>query len=90
MKIIFAGLLLLGLITAPAKAQPSREDVLRACSLGQAEQLPNPFVDLLETDWAYRAVLTLYYCGAYRGAIPPEQYLRYLDSVKYPRLIATQ
>jgi len=81
MQRVFWGVILIGLITTPATAQPSREEILQACSVGQADQLPNPFVDLTETDWAYNAVLTLYYCGAFRGAISQEHYLRYLDSL---------
>ena len=61
-------------------AQLTTDQILQACATNQADTLPSPFPDVVETDWAYKSVLTLYYCGAYRGAIPPEQYRRYLES----------
>lgn len=61
--------------------QLTTDQILQACATNQADTLPSPFPDVVETDWAYEAVLTLYYCGAYRGAIPPEQYRRYLEGV---------
>lgn len=79
-------LLSLGPVAAQSTAPtaPTALEVLEACRLGQADRLPNPFTDISEADWAYRAVLTLYYCGAYRGAIPPEQFLRYQQSQASP------
>ncbi len=59
--------------------QLTTEQILQACASNQADTLPSPFPDVVPTDWAYKAVLTLYYCGAYRGAIPPEQFQRYLE-----------
>lgn len=85
-------LVLSGLLVAPAWSQtpapqlpePASDltelEILEACAEDRAGSLPNPFADVQPTDWAYEAVLTLYYCGAYRGAIPPEQYQEYLDS----------
>jgi hypothetical protein len=66
-------------VTAQSESEPTdpeltSEEILQACAQGQAEQLPSPFTDVVPSDWAYKAVLTLYYCGAYRGAIPPQQY----------------
>lgn len=55
------------------------EEILQACAQDQADRLPSPFTDVVPSDWAYKAVLTLYYCGAYRGAIPPEQYQQHLE-----------
>lgn len=72
-------------LSYPAGAQPAEDadlpplEILEVCARDQADTLPNPFPDVQPTDWAYKAVLTLYYCGAYRGAIPPEQYLNYLQ-----------
>ncbi len=57
----------------------TREQILQACAANQADTLPSPFSDVVPTDWAYKAVLTLYYCGAYRGAISPEAFQRYLE-----------
>ncbi|MFS8867250.1 hypothetical protein [Synechococcus sp. H65.1] len=59
--------------------QLTTEQILQACAANQADTLPSPFPDVAPTDWAYKAVLTLYYCGAYRGAIPPESFRRYLE-----------
>ncbi len=71
-------------IQAPQEAEPASEltelEILEACAEDRAETLPSPFPDVQPTDWAYEAVLTLYYCGAYRGAIPPQQFKDYLDS----------
>jgi hypothetical protein len=38
----------------------------------QVETLPNPFTDVPSNHSAYKAVLTMYYCGAYREATPPD------------------
>jgi len=73
-------------ISAPAKAenttqfQPAREQILNACVQSQAETLPNPFTDLPSHHWAYKAVLTMYYCGAYREATPPALIKELLES----------
>ena len=68
----------------PQEQEPTLDltelEILQACAEDRAATLPNPFPDVQPTDWAYGAVLTLYYCGAYRGAIPPQQYKDFLDS----------
>ncbi|MEG4270948.1 MULTISPECIES: S-layer protein [unclassified Microcoleus] len=51
--------------------QPTPEQILNACLQNQGETLPNPFTDVPSNHWAYKAVLTMYYCGAYREATPP-------------------
>ncbi|MEG3882817.1 hypothetical protein QT971_01235 [Microcoleus sp. herbarium19] len=51
--------------------QQTREQILNACVQNRAETLPNPFSDVPRNHWAYKAVLTMYYCGAYREATPP-------------------
>jgi hypothetical protein len=38
----------------------------------QVETLPTPFTDVPSDRWAYKAVLTMYYCGADREATPPD------------------
>ncbi|MEG5139851.1 MULTISPECIES: S-layer protein [unclassified Microcoleus] len=53
------------------QSQPTREQILNACVLNRAETLPNPFTDVPSNHWAYKAVLTMYYCGAYREATAP-------------------
>lgn len=51
--------------------QPTAREVLEACVQNRAETLPNPYIDILPDHWAYKAVLTMHYCGAYRQATPP-------------------
>lgn len=92
---ILASVALLTLVstTAPAQAQmaqveqetpvtettPTPEQVLQACSQDQAQTLPSPYTDVPSDHWAYKAVLSMYYCGAYRGQTPPEQFQRRLQ-----------
>ncbi|MCP6759452.1 MAG: S-layer protein [Fischerella sp. CENA71] len=52
----------------PAK---SSNQVLNACVQNKAETLPNPFSDVPNDHWAFKAVMTMYYCGPYRQATPP-------------------
>lgn len=53
--------------TEPAQSQ---QQVLIACVQGKAETLPIPFTDLSPNHWAFKAVMTMYYCGAFRQATP--------------------
>ncbi|MEG4029008.1 MULTISPECIES: S-layer protein [unclassified Microcoleus] len=73
--------------TAPVKPNNSlvqmqviREEILNACVQNQAETLPNPFTDVPSNHWAYKAVLTMYYCGAYREGTPPALIKESLES----------
>lgn len=50
--------------------QPTSEELYQACTQNRAETLPNPFVDVSPNHWAYKAVLTMHYCGAFRQAAP--------------------
>lgn len=52
-------------------AQPTRNQVANACIQNQAEALPLPFSDVSPNHWAFKAVMTMYYCGAFRQAAPP-------------------
>jgi hypothetical protein len=66
-------LTIVGLAT-PAKAdqaQPTTRQILDACVQNRAETLPNPFSDVSPNHWAFKAVLTMHYCGAFRQATPP-------------------
>lgn len=54
-----------------AQTEPTARQVLEACVQNRAETLPNPFVDVPANHWAFKAVLTMHYCGAYRQATPP-------------------
>jgi hypothetical protein len=62
------------------QVQPAREQILNACVQNQVETLPNPFTDVPSDRWAYKAVLTMYYCGAYREATPPALIKELLES----------
>ncbi len=55
----------------PLSAALPPQAVPEACIQNRAETLPNPFVDVPSHHWAFKAVLTLHYCGAYRQATPP-------------------
>ena len=52
--------------------QATPEQILPACVQNQVETLPTPFSDVPSHYWAYKAVLTIYYCRAYREATPPD------------------
>ncbi|HIK16682.1 MAG TPA: hypothetical protein IGS53_15555 [Leptolyngbyaceae cyanobacterium M33_DOE_097] len=53
----------------PAPQQELRQEIIRAaCRQNRAETLENPFVDVSRDHWAYKAVLTMHYCGANRQA----------------------
>ncbi len=70
-------------LIAPVKAQesaptptnqtPTAQDnqVLTACVENRAETLPLPFSDVPPDHWAFKAVMTMHYCGAFRQATPP-------------------
>ena len=67
------------------QVQPTREQVLNACIQNRAETLPNPFTDVPSNHWAYKAVLKMYYCGAYREGTPPALIKELLESGDTPR-----
>jgi hypothetical protein len=56
---------------AQAQAEPTARQVLEACVQNRAETLPNPFIDVPTNHWAFKAVVTMHYCGAYRQATSP-------------------
>ncbi|MEG4057738.1 MULTISPECIES: S-layer protein [unclassified Microcoleus] len=62
------------------QVQTAPEQILNACVQNQVETLPNPFTDVPSNHWAYKAVLTMYYCGAYREATPPALIKESLES----------
>lgn len=66
-------------ITPSIQTQVSGEQVLQACAQDRADTLPNPYVDVSPRDWAFKAVMSMHYCGAYRGSIPPEQVKPFLQ-----------
>ncbi|MBE9210546.1 S-layer protein [Nostoc sp. LEGE 06077] len=78
-KILTAVLLLtISSLVAPAKAlNPTNNEsqkltqVQNACINNQAETLPNPFSDVPTSHWAFKAVMTMHYCGAFCQATPP-------------------
>lgn len=94
LKIVTAILLAAVGFVAPAKAQnpeplspttpsspeqPTSDPVLEACAQDQADTLPNPFSDVPSNHWAFKAVLSMYYCGAYRGSSSPEKVKPFLQ-----------
>lgn len=56
---------------AKAQARPSAEQVLNACLQDRADTLPIPFTDVSPNDWAFKAVMNLYYCGPIGPNTPP-------------------
>lgn len=63
---------------------PTKAEILDACIRNQAETLPNPYTDVEPTHWAYKAVLSMYYCGAFRQATPPALIEQLLQSDQVP------
>ena len=57
--------------TPTTQPQTTRDQVANACIQNQAEKLPVPFSDVSPNHWAFKAVMTMYYCGAFRQAAPP-------------------
>ncbi|MBD6619272.1 S-layer protein [Komarekiella sp. 'clone 1'] len=65
-------------LVSPVRAQESTnntpvklDQVVNACVQNQAQTLPNPFSDVPSDHWAFKAVMTMHYCGAFRQATPP-------------------
>lgn len=63
---------------------PTKAEILSACVRNRAETLPNPYTDVEPTHWAYKAVLSMYYCGAFRQATPPALIEQLLQSGRVP------
>jgi len=60
-------------IDSPAQTTPSAPNqVAEACIQNRAETLPSPFTDVPQNHWAFKAVMTMHYCGAFRQAASPE------------------
>lgn len=57
----------------PTNQTPAAPDnqVLNACVQNRAETLPVAFSDVSPDHWAFKAVMTMHYCGAFRQATPP-------------------
>lgn len=66
-------------VTPSTQSPVSGDRVLQACAKDQADTLPNPFSDVSPRDWAFKAVMSMYYCGAYRGSSAPEQVKPFLQ-----------
>ena len=62
-----------------AQPQPTADEVLQACAQDRADTLPNPYTDVPQNHWAFKAVLSIYYCGGYRGSIPSERVKPFLQ-----------
>ena len=81
LKIVTSTLLTYLCLALPVLAQTSapqsttqvtEERIINACIQGRPETLPIPFRDLSPNDWAFKAVMNLYYCGAIGPNTPPE------------------
>jgi hypothetical protein len=58
---------------SPVQTAPSAPNqVAEACIHNRAETLPSPFTDVPQNHWAFKAVMTVHYCGAFRQAASPE------------------
>jgi hypothetical protein len=55
----------------PTQQPLTSRQVLEACIQNRAETLPIPFTDLSSEHWAFKAVMTVHYCGPFRQATPP-------------------
>ena len=64
------------LVKAQSVPPTSDNRVLNACLQNQAETLPVPFSDVSPDHWAFKAVMTMHYCGAFRQATPPALFER--------------
>ncbi len=49
----------------------TKAEILNACIQERAETLPPLYSDVPANHWAFKAVQTMAYCGAYRSATPP-------------------
>ncbi len=93
-KILVSVLLLayIGLVNSvkaqePSNSEPTKSNqVLNACVQNKAETLPNPFSDVPSDHWAFKAVMTMHYCGAFRQATPPAlfQQLKPTETLQQP------
>lgn len=70
-------------IAPTLQSQVTSEQILTACVQNRAETLPIPFTDISPNDWAFKAVMTMYYCGAFRQATPSSLFQR-LTGQPYP------
>ena len=52
--------------------QSAPNQIAEACIQNRAETLPSPFTDVPQNHWAFKAVMTMHYCGAFRQAASPE------------------
>ncbi len=56
----------------PKRAELDSEHIRQACATDRADTLRIPFVDISPEEWAFQAVMNLYYCSPVGGSIPPE------------------
>jgi hypothetical protein len=56
----------------PARTTPSiPNQIAEACIQNRADTLASPFTDVPQNHWAFKAVMTMHYCGAFRQAASP-------------------
>ena len=53
------------------QTEVTKQEIITACIQERAETLPQLYSDVPPNHWAFKAVQTMAYCGAYRFATPP-------------------
>lgn len=66
-----------------AQVNPTREQIIQACTQKRAETLPVPFTDVSPDHWAFKPVMSMHFCGPgpFR-ATTSEQTQKFLDGGK--------
>jgi hypothetical protein len=64
----------------PPQTEITKAEILNACIQERAENLPQLYSDVPANHWAFKAVQTMAYCGAYRSATPPDLIEELLNS----------
>lgn len=57
--------------TSTTQVSVTAEQIANACIQNRAETLPVPFTDVSPDHWAFKTVMTMHYCGAFRQAASP-------------------
>lgn len=53
------------------QTEVTQQEIITACIQELAETLPQLYSDVPPNHWAFKAVQTMAYCGAYRSGTPP-------------------
>ncbi|NJK38014.1 MAG: hypothetical protein HC825_04550 [Oscillatoriales cyanobacterium RM1_1_9] len=60
-------------LMAPTVPQVTEAELRAACSAKRYDLLPIPFSDVSSTDWAFEAVMNLYYCIGLPPSFNPQR-----------------